>query len=226
MIESILTDIEGTTSSLAFVKNVLFPYSRTHLPDYIKAHAQDPLIQKELAAINQLTGAVLSQQEAVDQLLTWIDQDQKVTPLKALQGLIWQAGYEKGDFHGHLYEDAARMLKTWASLGLKLYVFSSGSIKAQKLLFEHTAEGDLSPLFSGFFDTGIGSKQDPDAYRAIAAATRQPASSILFLSDIGSELDAASVAGMATTQLIRENQPIHSDQHFVAKTFDEIDLKK
>jgi enolase-phosphatase E1 len=184
------------------------------------------LIQKELAAINQLTGAVLSQQEAVDQLLTWIDQDQKVTPLKALQGLIWQAGYEKGDFHGHLYEDAARMLKTWASLGLKLYVFSSGSIKAQKLLFEHTAEGDLSPLFSGFFDTGIGSKQDPDAYRAIAAATRQPASSILFLSDIGSELDAASVAGMATTQLIRENQPIHSDQHFVAKTFDEIDLKK
>ncbi len=222
MIESILTDIEGTTSSLSFVRNVLFPYSRAHLPGFIKAHAQDPLIQQELEAINQLKGAVLSQQEAIDQLLTWIDQDQKVTPLKALQGLIWEAGYEKGDFHGHLYEDAARMLKVWASQGLKLYVFSSGSIKAQKLLFGHTEEGDLSPLFSDFFDTRIGSKQDPEAYKAIARATRQPASGILFLSDIGTELDAARAAGMATTQLIRENQPIHSEQHPVAKTFDDI----
>jgi enolase-phosphatase E1 len=225
MIDSILTDIEGTTSSLSFVRDVLFPYSRAHLPAFIKAHAQDPLIQKELEAINQLKGAVLSQQEALDQLLTWIDQDQKVTPLKALQGLIWEAGYEQGDFHGHLYEDAARMLKVWASQGLKLYVFSSGSIKAQKLLFGHTEEGDLSPLFSDFFDTRIGSKQDPEAYRAIARATRQAASNILFLSDIGTELDAARAAGMATTQLIRENQPIHSEQHAVAKTFDDIVLR-
>ena len=225
MIDSILTDIEGTTSSLSFVRDVLFPYSRTHLPAFIKAHAQDPLIQKELEAINQLKGAVLTQEEAIDQLLTWIQQDQKVTPLKALQGLIWEAGYEQGDFHGHLYEDAARMLKVWASQGLKLYVFSSGSIKAQKLLFGHTEEGDLSPLFSDFFDTRIGSKQDPEAYRAIARATRQPASSILFLSDIGTELDAARAAGMATTQLIRENQPIHSEQHAVAKTFDDIALQ-
>ena len=225
MIDSILTDIEGTTSSLSFVRDVLFPYSRTHLPAFIKAHAQDPLIQKELEAINQLKGAVLSQEEAIDQLLTWIQQDQKVTPLKALQGLIWEAGYEQGDFHGHLYEDAARMLKVWASQGLKLYVFSSGSIKAQKLLFGHTEEGDLSPLFSDFFDTRIGSKQDPEAYRAIARATRQPASSILFLSDIGTELDAARAAGMATTQLIRENQPTHSEQHAVAKTFDDIALQ-
>jgi enolase-phosphatase E1 len=225
MIDSILTDIEGTTSSLSFVRDVLFPYSRAHLPAFIKAHAQDPLIQKELEAINQLKGAVLSQQEALDQLLTWIDQDQKVTPLKALQGLIWEAGYEQGDFHGHLYEDAARMLKVWASQGFKLYVFSSGSIKAQKLLFGHTEEGDLSPLFSDFFDTRIGSKQDPEAYRAIARATRQAASNILFLSDIGTELDAARAAGMATTQLIRENQPIHSEQHAVAKTFDDIVLR-
>ena len=225
MIDSILTDIEGTTSSLSFVRDVLFPYSRTHLPAFIKAHAQDPLIQKELEAINQLKGAVLTQEEAIDQLLTWIQQDQKVTPLKALQGLIWEAGYEQGDFHGHLYEDAARMLKDWASQGLKLYVFSSGSIKAQKLLFGHTEEGDLSPLFSDFFDTRIGSKQDPEAYRAIARATRQPASSILFLSDIGTELDAARAAGMATTQLIRENQPTHSEQHAVAKTFDDIALQ-
>ncbi|NBS16345.1 MAG: acireductone synthase [Gammaproteobacteria bacterium] len=225
MIDSILTDIEGTTSSLSFVRDVLFPYSRAHLPAFIKAHAQDPLIQKELEAINQLKGAVLSQQEALDQLLTWIDQDQKVTPLKALQGLIWEAGYEQGDFHGHLYEDAARMLKVWASQGFKLYVFSSGSIKAQKLLFGHTEEGDLSPLFSDFFDTRIGSKQDPEAYRAIARATRQAASNILFLSDIGTELDAARAAGMATTQLIRENQPIHSEQHAVAKTFDDIVLQ-
>jgi enolase-phosphatase E1 len=225
MIDSILTDIEGTTSSLSFVRDVLFPYSRTHLPAFIKAHAQDPLIQKELEAINQLKGAVLSQEEAIDQLLTWIEQDQKVTPLKALQGLIWEAGYEQGDFHGHLYEDAARMLKVWASQGIKLYVFSSGSVKAQKLLFGHTEEGDLSPLFSDFFDTRIGSKQDPEAYRAIARATRQPASSILFLSDIGTELDAARAAGMATTQLIRENQPIHSEQHAVAKTFDDIVLR-
>lgn len=224
MIRAILTDIEGTTSSLSFVKDILFPYARQRLRAFVDAHAQKPAVARELAEVARLAGRALSPTEAADQLIAWIDEDRKATPLKALQGMIWETGYRQGDFFGHMYEDAARRLREWQAAGLRLYVFSSGSVQAQKLLFAHTKFGDLTPLFSGYFDTRIGPKQEPAAYRAIAEAIGLASEDILFLSDIEAELKAARAAGMATTRLVREDGPVPLSNHALARNFDEIDL--
>jgi enolase-phosphatase E1 len=222
MIRAILTDIEGTTSSLSFVKDVLFPYSRQRMAGFIAAHGREPAVASELAAVGALTGnKPLSAEEAIVQLIVWIDEDRKATPLKALQGMIWEAGYRAGDFFGHIYEDAARKLHAWKAAGLDLYVFSSGSVHAQKLLFAHTEYGDLTPLFSGYFDTRIGPKQEAASYRSIAEQIGLPSASILFLSDIDGELDAAQQAGFATAKLIRDDITA-SANHPVARNFDEI----
>ena len=221
MTRAILTDIEGTTSSLSFVKDVLFPYSRQRMAGFIAAHGQEPAVASELAAVSALKGKSLSAEEAVAQLIVWIDEDRKATPLKALQGMIWEAGYRSGDFFGHIYEDAARKLHAWKAAGLDLYVFSSGSVHAQKLLFAHTEYGDLTPLFSGYFDTRIGPKQEAASYRSIAEQIGLPPASILFLSDIDGELDAAQQAGFATAKLVRDEIPAYTN-HPVARNFDEI----
>ncbi len=221
MVKAILTDIEGTTSSLSFVKDVLFPYSRAHMAEFVRAHAHEPAVRAQLDEISRLAGRALTVDEAIAQLLTWIDEDKKITPLKALQGLIWEAGYKHGDYQGHMYEDAVRWLRRWKEQGLVLYVFSSGSVLAQKLLFSHTAYGDLTPLFSGYFDTAIGNKREAGAYRAIAGQIGLPAADILFLSDIREELDAAREAGMRTTQVLREGVTPAVD-HPRACSFDDI----
>jgi enolase-phosphatase E1 len=222
MIRAILTDIEGTTSSLSFVKDVLFPYARQRLRAFVDAHGQEPEVARELAEVARLTGRALTNAEAADQLIAWIDEDRKATPLKALQGMIWETGYRQRDFFGHIYEAAARQLREWQAAGLRLYVFSSGSVQAQKLLFAHTEFGDLTPLFSDYFDTRIGPKQEPGAYRAIAEAIGLPPGDILFLSDIEGELEAARAAGMATTRLVREDGPAPASHHPLARNFDEI----
>ena len=224
MIRAILTDIEGTTSSLSFVKDILFPYARQRLRAFVEAHGQEPEVARELAEVARLAGRALTAAEAADQLVAWIDEDRKATPLKALQGMIWESGYRQGDFFGHIYEDAARRLREWQAAGLRLYVFSSGSVQAQQLLFAHTEFGDLTPLFSGYFDTRIGPKQEPAAYRAIGEAIGLPSEDILFLSDIEGELEAARAAGMATTRLVREDGPTPTSRHPLARDFDEIDL--
>ena len=221
MIQAILTDIEGTTSSLSFVKDVLFPYSRAHLADFVRAQAQVPAVRKQLDEVSRLTGRALTNDEASAQLIAWIDEDKKITPLKALQGLIWEAGYKQGDYQGHVHEDAVRQLRAWKQRGLKLYVFSSGSVLAQKLLFGHTAWGDLTPLFSDYFDTTIGNKRDPAAYHAIAGKIGLPPVDILFLSDIREELDAARAGGMRTIQVLREGVTPATD-HPQARCFDDI----
>lgn len=210
MIRAILTDIEGTTSSLSFVKDVLFPYARARLAAFVTARADDPEVARLLDETRALAGAALSTDAVIAQLLRWIDEDRKATPLKALQGMIWEEGYRNGDFFGHVYEDAARKLREWKAAGLELFVFSSGSIQAQKLLFAHTEYGDLTPLFSGYFDTRTGSKQEAESYREIARQIGHPPESVLFLSDIDGELDAAGLAGFATCKLVRapaEPQP-------------------
>ena len=221
MIQAILTDIEGTTSSLSFVKDVLFPYARGNLHDFVYAHADEQPVRQTLDDVDNAVGRLLSTEEAIDQLIAWIDQDRKITPLKVLQGLIWEAGYRDGDFHGHVYADAVDQLRRWQAAGLRLYVYSSGSVYAQKLLFGHTAHGDLNPLFSGYFDTLIGAKTDAASYRRIAERIGLPAASVLFLSDIPPELDAARDAGMATTQLVRDTVTAYST-HPRATRFDEI----
>jgi enolase-phosphatase E1 len=223
MIRAILTDIEGTTSSLSFVKEVLFPYARRRMGDFVREHATEPAVRAQLDAVRTESGAELDDAGVVAQLLRWIDQDRKATPLKALQGMIWEAGYRDGDFRGHVYDDAARRLRAWHEGGLRLYVFSSGSTQAQQLLFGHSDAGDLTPLFSGYFDTRIGNKREEAAYGAIAAHIGLPPEEILFLSDIVEELDAARAAGMQTAQLVRDGALQPGAGHRQARSFDDID---
>ncbi|HEY8553255.1 MAG TPA: acireductone synthase [Burkholderiales bacterium] len=223
MIRAVLTDIEGTTSSLSFVKDVLFPYSREHLPAFVREHANDPEVRPLLDDARREAGA--SDDEAlIRALLEWIDADRKITALKALQGLIWEAGYRSGELRGHVYEDAHAALVRWRERGLRLYVFSSGSVKAQQLLFGHTPKGDLRPLFDGYFDTTTGAKKDPVAYRRIAEAIGFAPAEVLFLSDVKDELDAARAAGMSTCWVVRDGSPPERADHPIARRFDEIAL--
>lgn len=223
MIRAILTDIEGTTSSISFVKEVLFPYAKQRIADYVKVHAGEQPVRQILDWVAEIEDKPLNDQQAIDTMKSWIDQDKKIAPLKNLQGLIWEQGYHNQDFYGHLYPDAYTQLKTWHADGLKLYIFSSGSVYAQKLLFAHTEYGDITPIFSGFFDTLIGMKQEPAAYTAIAKQINHDATEILFLSDMAPELDAASASGMQTCQLIRE-QTISCERHANATSFFDIKI--
>lgn len=220
MIKAIVTDIEGTTSSLAFVKDVLFPYARTNLASFVRSQQDLPAVKSLLADTSAVVGANLDTEQAIAQLLAWSDADQKITPLKSLQGLIWEAGYQQGAFQGHIYADAAAKLKAWHEQGLALYVYSSGSVQAQQLLFAHTPFGDLTPLFSGYFDTHIGGKRDPASYQHISAELAIPAQQVLFLSDIKEELDAAKTAGLQTVWLVRDAQPEPHAEHRQVASFD------
>lgn len=224
MIKAILTDIEGTTSSLSFVKDVLFPYAAERLPAFVREHREDPQVAALLEDVRAVADGAMDEDALIAAMLAWIAIDRKITPLKALQGLIWEEGYARGDFRGHVYADAARRLRVWHAAGLRLYVYSSGSVHAQKLLFGHTDDGDLTPVFSGFFDTRIGGKRERESYRAIASEIGLPPAEILFLSDIREELEAARDAGMATTALRREGVAGPFGDHPVVDDFDGVRL--
>ena len=224
MIKAIVTDIEGTTSSLSFVKDVLFPYARANLADFIRRHKDESLVKKLLDDSCKEIGTELDTEQLIAQLIQWIAEDKKVTPLKSLQGLIWEAGYQKGDFKGHVYPDAAAYLKTWKAKGLDLYVYSSGSVYAQKLLFSNTESGDLTPLFSGYFDTHIGGKKEQESYCKIAGQLGTPADQLLFLSDIKEELDAARKAGFKTIWLTRDSVPDPQAEHRQVSSFNQISI--
>lgn len=207
-IRAIVTDIEGTTSSIGFVHDVLFPYAHRRLPGFIETHGDLPEVQHWLHEAAKEAGLIeASRQEVVELLLQWIDQDRKSTALKALQGMIWKEGYAAGEFRAHVYPEVAGRLRQWREAGKKLYVYSSGSVAAQKLLFGHSEAGDLTPLFSGYFDTETGAKREPASYRRIAEAIDEPPQRILFLSDIAEELDAALASGLQTAWLVRPPQP-------------------
>ena len=203
MTRAILTDIEGTTSSISFVKDVLFPYARRALPGFVKAHGSEPAVRKWLDAVAAENGAMCNDGMIVEVLQGWIDQDRKHTALKALQGMIWANGYGNADFTAHVYPDAVPALRTWHAAGLPLYVYSSGSVPAQRLFFGHSDAGDLTGLISGWFDTEVGGKRDADSYRRITASIGRPAGEILFLSDVVEELDAARTAGLDTVLVDR-----------------------
>lgn len=224
MIKAIVTDIEGTTSSISFVKDVLFPYARSHLPDFIRQHQTDEKVAALLADARRETGEDLDIEQLITRFIDWIDQDQKITPLKSMQGLIWHDGYLKGDFAGHIYEDAVRCLKAFKAQGYDLYIYSSGSVQAQKLLFGHSDYGDLTPLFSGYFDTHIGGKKESSSYQKIAEQIKLPPAEILFLSDIKEELDAARQIGFATYWLVREQTVDVQAEHTQIRDFDAICL--
>ena len=214
-IRAIVTDIEGTTSSISFVKDVLFPYARKRLPAYIETHADRSDVQHWLHEAAKEAGLIeASRQEVIELLLRWIDEDRKSTALKALQGMIWKDGYEAGEYRSHMYPEVAARLHAWRGEGLHLYVYSSGSVPAQKLLFRYSEAGDLSLLFAGYFDTETGPKREMDSYRRIVEAIGERPEHVLFLSDIVEELDAARAAGLQTAWLLRPplempSQPRH-----------------
>lgn len=221
-IKAIVTDIEGTTSSIDFVHNVLFPYATRELPQFIRANHEHEEIGKLLDDVRSESKEYdASPERLVDILLQWISEDRKVTSLKALQGHVWRHGYERGDFTGHVYADAVDRLRRWSVRGIDLYVYSSGSEAAQKLLFGYSDAGDLRPLFRGFFDTRIGHKKDVASYQHIVTSIGVDAGEILFLSDIAEELDAAAKAGMQVTQLVRQDDVVVGS-HPVAADFNEV----
>jgi len=196
MPRAILTDIEGTTSSIAFVAETLFPYARERLPAFVAAHPEDAApILAEVAAMEP--------GDPIATLTRWIDDDRKATPLKTLQGMIWADGYRERAFTGHIYPDAAAALRRWHAAGIALYIFSSGSVAAQKLLFGHSDAGDLTPLFSGYFDTTTGPKREAASYHAIVDAIGLAADEILFLSDTPEEIAAAREAGLSALLIDR-----------------------
>jgi enolase-phosphatase E1 len=227
-IHAILTDIEGTTSSISFVKDVLFPYARERLPAFVVTHADTPEVRHWLHEVAREAGLVSAgEQEIIDLLVRWIDEDRKSTALKALQGMIWLEGYRDSDFRAHIYPDAARCLHKWAAAGIALYVYSSGSVAAQKLLFAHTEEGDLSPVFSGYFDTETGPKRSRASYARIAEVIDRNPAEILFLSDIVEELDAAREAGLRTALVARSGvEASLASSHPVVADFEAIDLAR
>jgi len=228
VIAAVVTDIEGTTGSIAFVRDVLFPFARARLGAFVRARRNEPEIRALLCDVARAAGdPAMTDAAIVATLERWIDEDRKVTALKTLQGLIWAEGYRQGGLRGHVYADAVAALRAWAKAGITLYVYSSGSVAAQKLLFGHSVAGDLTPLFSGYFDTRIGPKKDAGSYRALAAEIGSPGAAILFLSDSPDELDAAAEAGLKTIQLVRpEDGTEPTSRHPVARSFAEIDLAR
>lgn len=227
MIKAIVTDIEGTTTRISFVTEALFPYAREHLPTFIRARERDPAVAAELATVRDLMAepaATLAQIER--QLLAWIDSDEKITPLKTLQGMVWMQGYQDGSLKGHIYPDVAPCLRAWRQQGIGLNVYSSGSVAAQKLLFGNSVEGDLTGLFDHFYDTRIGHKREPQSYRQIVTQLELDGDQVLFLSDITAELDAAAKAGMKTMGLDRLCICDGFGAHPFVHHFDQIDLTR
>jgi enolase-phosphatase E1 len=203
----ILLDVEGTTSSISFVYDVLFEYAKRHMASFLEAHAADPLVREHS---RQLLLDAADDPAAADDTarvtlaaLELIRRDLKSTPLKAIQGMIWRRGFEAGELVSHVFDDVPPALAQWADSGFDVRIYSSGSIEAQRLFFGHTAFGDLTPRIRGHYDTTTGPKREASSYARIAADMEIEPRQILFVSDIGAELDAARQAGMATALAVR-----------------------
>lgn len=229
-VQAVLTDIEGTTTSISFVYDVLFPYAEARLEEYCSNPEPGP----ELAgAVERLRSEYQDEVRKGAPLPDFgngapyarhlMSQDRKSTGLKALQGLIWDEGYRSGALRSHVFPDVPGALAAWRDAGTRLRVFSSGSVRAQQLLFGHTEHGDLSGLFEGFHDTTTGPKQEAASYQAIAEAFALRPEVILFLSDVRGELDAAAAAGMRTGLLVRPgNRPADPGPHTVHTSFEDL----
>jgi enolase-phosphatase E1 len=228
-IRGVLLDIEGTTTAIAFVYEQLFPFAEARLDVTCARRAGEPEIAAAIAqlraehAAEPPAGGLPPFGDGAAYARHLMARDRKSTGLKALQGLIWEEGYASGELHGHVFADVPPALAAWRGAGLRLRVFSSGSRRAQLLLFGHTEHGDLTPLFEGFHDTTTGPKLEPASYAAIAGQFAQPASSLLFLSDVAGELDAAAAAGYATGLMMRPgNRPQPDGPHARYTSFAEI----
>jgi enolase-phosphatase E1 len=215
MIKLYLFDIEGTTTEMSFVHRVLFPYSEKNLRDYILHHQGDPQVQNSIHDVRETVRKEQNKQislyEVIDTLVQWIKIDRKHGALKEIQGLIWDIGYSKNDFKGHVYPDVKPFFTKILNSGSTIGIYSSGSVHAQKLIFGYSQEGDLTPMISHYFDTKIGGKREQTSYLNIAAAVHLRPSEIHFFSDIPEELKAAQEAGFGVTQVLR---PETKSSHF------------
>ena len=192
--KAILLDIEGTTTSIAYVADILFPYARARIPAWVPAH------RDEIAA----TLSTMPPGDPVATLLAWMDVDAKETALKHIQGRIWREGYEAGELKAHVYPDTPEALKRWTEAGIRVCIYSSGSIEAQKLIFGHSEAGDLTRYLFGYFDTTTGPKREAGSYARIAAALKLDPADILFVSDVAAETDAAKSAGLRALLIDRD----------------------
>lgn len=216
-----LIDIEGTVGSIAFVRDVLFPYASERMDAYVLGHRNDPAVREILDQTAAESGALRESDAALLAALhDWSDRDVKVTPLKALQGLIWLDGYQSSGLRGHLYPDAIDALRRFHDGGVALYIYSSGSVAAQKLLFGNSVAGDLLPLFAGFFDMTIGGKRESASYERILDDIGVPPNEAIFFSDNEAELDAACEVGIQTVQLARpQDLTVPTTRHASVESF-------
>ena len=204
MIKAILLDIEGTVGDVAFVRDVLFPYARKRLRETLKLRWSEARIAAIVADAATAAGKPLASSDAAaDQLLAWMDEDRKVTPLKALQGLLWHDGYASGELKAHLYPDAVAAIDAWRKKGLRIFIYSSGSIEAQKLYFAHSVAGNLTGAIESYFDTTTGAKTDAASYTKLSAAIDMVPDTILFLTDAPGEVVAARTAGLQVRRIER-----------------------
>lgn len=223
-VDYILTDIEGTTTSVSFVYDVLFPYFREHIWELKNmtgiAEVDNAFAETKAIVFKEEGNELKSTEEIIEKLNQWCDEDRKITPLKTLQGLLWKIGYEQGVLKGHVYDDVPIALDKWYRMGLKMGVFSSGSVEAQKLIFGYSIKGDLTPYFSNYFDTKTGMKRETETYSKIARIINFQPNKILFISDIVEELEAAEKAGFQTIQLVRPGT--NANWVKVAETFSDV----
>jgi enolase-phosphatase E1 len=226
-IQYILTDIEGTTTSVSFVYETLFPYFAQHCTKYIQQNLTQEAVQSQLQSVKKTVfeeeNLAISDDEAIEKLLFWTRTDRKHTALKTLQGYLWRIGYENGEIKGHIYPDVPPTLANWRQAGKLMGVYSSGSVEAQKLIFGFSDFGDLTPYFSHYFDTHIGHKREVSAYQAIQKHLQINPQHILFLSDVEAELDAAQAADFQTIQLVR-GATVASTKHQTVADFSEINM--
>jgi enolase-phosphatase E1 len=236
-VRAVLLDIEGTTTPIDFVYKVLFPFARERAGDFLTANATDPGVLQEIADLKAehaadiakgLNPPPIEEGENTTGLVEYIhwlmDQDRKSTPLKSLQGKIWEEGYRRGELRSQVFDDVTRAFKRWKAEGQRIYIYSSGSVLAQKLLFANTEAGDLTVFISGYFDTNTGAKMESTSYERIASSAGLPPPEIAFFSDAVGELDAARKAGMQTVLCLRPGnhpQP-DSERYSSIRSFDEL----
>ena len=232
---AVVLDIEGTTTPVSFVYDVLFPYARANLRAYLTVHAEERAVReaarllREEHAADESAGASPPALPGADPrwltgYLEWLmDRDRKSTGLKLLQGLIWERGYADGTLRSEVFPDVEPALRRWRAAGMRIGVYSSGSVLAQRLIFAHTQTGDLTPLVDAYFDTTVGPKRASPSYRRIAASLALAPAQILFLSDVSAELDAAAEAGLATALVVRPGNAEQGEgSDVVIRSFEEI----
>lgn len=225
-VRALLLDIEGTTTPVAFVYEVLFPFVRERVRDFLEQHAEEARADLDLLKQEHAkeSGAPLWKDDAsAAEYVFWLmDRDRKSTGLKSLQGRIWERGFKSGALHGAVYPDVPIAFERWRRMEKSIAIFSSGSVGAQQNLFSTTAAGDLTRFISAFFDTTTGAKRDLESYRRITLALGLRSPDLLFVSDVVAELDAANAAGLPTALCVREDEMVGSKEHPVIRTFDEV----